>query len=118
MKSASFDKPRTIVAETFDHLTYTLKLARKADTEDYYLTVAVAGEPPRERKPEKDEKDADKARLDKQFAEELKKLDGRLKIEKGLAEWTYVISGKTLQPLLKDRAQLIAAPGKPPVPGR
>lgn len=108
VKSAAFDKPRTIVAETFDHLTYTIKLARKPGAEDYYLTVGIAGEPARERKPEKGEKDADKERLDKQFADELKRLDERLKIERGLAAWTYVVAGKTLQPVLKDRAGLVA----------
>ena len=112
VKSDSFTKPRAIIAETFDRLTYTIKLAAKPDAGDYYLTVGIAGEPARERKPEKGEKDDDKARLDKQFAEDLKKLDERLKIEKGLATWTYVVSGKTLQPLLKDRAGL--APQKKP----
>lgn len=118
VKSDGFAKPRTVIAETFDRLTYTIKLARKPDADDYYLTVGIAGEPARERKPEKGEKDDDKARLDKQFAEELKRLDERLKIEKSLAAWTYVVAGKTLQPLLKDHAQLSAGPGRPPVPGR
>ena len=118
VKPESLDKPRIIVAETFDNLTYTLKLAKKPGGGDYYLTVAVAGDPPRERKPEKGEKPADKERLDKQFAESAKKLDERIKLEKSLAAWTYVVAGKALEPLLKDRAQLIAAPRKPPVPGR
>jgi hypothetical protein len=108
VKAAGFDQPRTIVAETFDHLTYTLTLGRKPGGEDYYLTVEIAGEPARERKPENGEQDDAKARLDKQFAEDLKKLEERLKIEKSLAAWTYVIAGKTLQPLLKDRAELVA----------
>lgn len=114
VKSESLEKPRVIVAETFDNLTYTLKLAKKAGGGDYYLTVAVAGDPPRERKPEKGEKPADKERLDKQFADSAKKLEERIKLEKGLASWTYVIAGKTLEPLLKDRGGLIAAPRKPP----
>lgn len=118
LKAENFDKPRTLVAETFDNLTYAIKLARKPDSADYYLSVAVSGEPPRERKPEAGEKAADKERLDKEFAESQKKLDERLKFERGLAAWTYVVAGKTLEPLLRDRAQLIAAPRKPPVPGR
>lgn len=118
LKAENFDKPRTLVAETFDNLTYAIKLAGKPDSADYYLSVAVSGEPPRERKPEAGEKAADKERLDKEFAESQKKLDERLKFERGLAAWTYVVAGKTLEPLLRDRAQLIAAPRKPPVPGR
>jgi hypothetical protein len=118
VKADGLEKTRTIVAETFDNLTYTIRLAKKADGGDYYLSFAVNGDPPRERTPEKGEKPADKERLDKQFAESAKKLDARLKLEKGLAAWTYVVAGKTLEPLLKDRAQLVAAPRKPPVPGR
>ena len=117
-KAENFDKPRTFVAETFDNLTYAIKLAKKPDSGDYYLWVTVSGEPPRERKPEAGEKAADKERLDKEFAESRKKLDERLKLERGLAAWTYVVAGKGLEPLLKDRAQLTAAPRKPPVPGR
>ena len=118
LKAENFDKPRTLVAETFDNLTYAIKLARKPDSADYYLSVTVSGEPPRERKPEAGEKAADKERLDKEFAESRIKLDERLKFERGLAAWTYVVAGKALEPLLKDRAQFTAAPRKPPVPGR
>ncbi|HEV2007623.1 MAG TPA: DUF4340 domain-containing protein [Burkholderiales bacterium] len=118
VKADSFDKPRTFVAETYDNLTYTVKTAKKPDGDNYYLSFAVSGEPPRERTPEKGEKPADKERLDKQFADGLKKLDERIKLEKSLAGWTYVVAGKSLQPLQKDRAQLIAVPRKPPVAER
>lgn len=117
VKADSFNEPRTYSAETFDDLTYTIKVAKKPGGDDYYLTVAISGEPPRERRPEKGEKPEDKARLDKQFAEDLKKLDERLKGEKSLAPWTYVVAGKSLEPLLKDRAQLVAAK-KPPASKR
>ena len=118
LKAENFDKPRTLVAETFDNLTYAIKLARKPDSADYYLSATVSGEPPRERKPEAGEKAADKERLDKEFTDSQKKLDERLKLERGLGAWTYVVAGKALEPLLKDRAQLTAAPRKPPVAGR
>jgi len=112
VKAGNIDKPRTFVAETFDNLTYAIKLAKKPDSGDYYFSVAVSGEPPRERKPEKGEKPADKERLDKHFAESSKKLDERLKLERSLAAWTYVVAGKALEPLLKDRPQMIAVPRK------
>ena len=118
VKPENFDKPRTLVAETFDNLTYTIKFAKKPDSGDYYLSLAVSGEPPRERKPEAGEKAADKERLDKQFADSQKKLDERLKLERGLAAWTYVVAGKGLEPLLKERSRLVAVPRKPPVAGR
>jgi len=100
---------RTLIADTFDDLTYTVKFAKKPGSDDYYLSFTLSGEPPRVRKPERGEKPADKERLDQQFAESLKKLDERLKLEKGLGAWTYVIAGKTLAPLLKQRSELVAA---------
>jgi hypothetical protein len=112
VKPEGFDKPRSFVADTYDNLSYTIKVAHKAGGDDYYLTVAVSGEPPRTRTPEKNEKAADKERLDKQFEEAQKKLDARVKLEKSLAAWTYVVAAKTLEPLLKKRSDLVAAARK------
>ncbi len=112
VKAEQFEKPRTLVAETYDNLVYTVRIAKKPGNEDYYLSVAVGGEPARARAPEKNEKPADKERLDKQFDETLKKLDARLKLEKGLAAWTYVVPAKTLDPLIKTRSELVAAARK------
>jgi len=50
---------------------------------------------------------------DKQYVEDLKRLDERLKLERALSVWTFVLEKKTLESLLKDRAQLTAAPRKP-----
>ena len=116
VKAESFDKPRTLIAETYDNLVYTIRVAKKPGGDDYYLSVTVSGEPPRTRTPEKDEKPADKERLDKQFDETLKKLDARVKLEKGLAAWTYVVPAKTLAPVMLGRTELVAAapPAKKP----
>jgi hypothetical protein len=108
VKPENFDKPRTFVADTYDNLVYTIRIAAKPGSDDYYLTVAVSGEPPRARTPENNEKAADKERLDKQFADTLKRLDDRIKLEKGLAGWVYVVPAKTLEPLLKTRSDLVA----------
>ena len=115
VKPDSLDKPRVFVADTYDNLVYTIKLVKKADSDDYFLTVAISGEPPRQRTPEKGEKPEDKERLDKQYSETLAKLDERVKAEKELAQWTFVVAGKTLEPLLKTRADLVAKPRKPGV---
>jgi hypothetical protein len=112
VKADSFDKPRTLVAETYDNLVYTIKLARKPGGDDYYLSVALNGEPARTRVPEKGEKPADKERLDKQFDDALKKLDERVKFEKTLSAWTYVVPAKALEPLVKTRSDLVAVPRK------
>jgi hypothetical protein len=117
VKADQMAKARTFVAETYDNLVYTVKFAKKPEGDDYYLSVAITGEPPRTRTPEKGEKPADKERLDKQFAEALVKLDERVKTEKELGSWTFVVPGKTLEPLLKDRAGLIAKPRQPGAAG-
>ena len=58
VKPEAWAKARSFVADTYDNLVYTIKIAKKADSDDYYLTVAISGEPPRERTPEKGEKPA------------------------------------------------------------
>ena len=112
VKAENFDKPRTLVAETYDNLVYTIKFARKPGGDDYYLSVTVSGEAPRVRVPEKGEKPADKERLDKQFDDALKKLDERVKFEKTLAAWIYVVPAKTLEPLVRARGDLVAVARK------
>jgi hypothetical protein len=113
VKTDSLKDARTFTADTFDNLTYTVRVVKKPGGDDYYLTVALAGEPPRERRPEKGEKPEEKERLDKQFAEDLKRLDERVKREKSFAPWTYVVTAKSLEPLLKGRSQLVAAKKAP-----
>lgn len=109
VKAESFKQPRVITAETFDSLTYAITIASKPGGGDYYLSFTVSGAPPRERQPERGEKPEDKERLAKEFAENLKKLDERIKREKSLAGWTFLVAGKALEPLLRERAALIAA---------
>lgn len=106
------ENPVTVKAETFDNLTYALKIARKKAGGDYHVNFTVSGEPPAKRVPEKGEKPEDKSRLDKEFAETLKKLQERIAREKALAQWTYVVSARQLAPLMKERAQMIAAKPK------
>jgi hypothetical protein len=71
-------KPLVIVAETFDNLVYTVKLAGKAKGDDYFVSFSVKGEPPKSRVPEKGEKPEDKERRDKDFAESRKRLEERV----------------------------------------
>ena len=112
VKAENFDKPRTLVAETYDNLVYTIRIARKPGSDDYYLAVALSGEPARTRVLEKGEKPADKERLDKQFDDTLKKLDERVKFEKTHSAWTYVVPAKALEPLIRARGDLVAVARK------
>jgi len=101
-------KPLVIVAETFDNLVYTVRLAGKAKGDDYFVSVTVKGEPPKSRAPEKGEKAQDKERRDKEFAESRKRLEERISAEQALAKWTYVIGKRELEPLLRAREEMVA----------
>ncbi|MGA2176157.1 MAG: DUF4340 domain-containing protein [Verrucomicrobiota bacterium] len=101
------DKPLAVSIETFDHFTYTLDIGNKTPENDYHLKVGVAGALPSERTPGKDEKPDDKKKLDKEFQEKNKPLQDKLKREQALGQWTYLVNGWLIDPLIRDRAQLM-----------
>ncbi len=106
-EKAGFDQGTTAVLESFDGFTYTAKTAPKPGGDDYYLHVSVTGNFPKERTPGKEEKPEDKTRLDKEFADNLKKLEERLKNDSKFSDWVYTVSKWTVDPLLKVRHELI-----------
>jgi hypothetical protein len=107
VKPADAEKPTVIVAETFDNLTYTVKLARAGD--QYRLKFSVAGEPSKARVPEKGEKPEDKERRDKDFAESRQQLMSRIELEKVLSNWTYIVQPSEVEAVLQDRARMVAS---------
>jgi hypothetical protein len=86
--------PAVLTAETFDGLTYTLKVGA-ANGDNYYATAAVAGEP----KPQG--KDAE---------ERAKKLAERLPRERALAGHTLLVAKSRIEDALKARSELLAKP--------
>ncbi len=104
---------RTIVAETFDNLTYTIKIAKQKTGDDYLFNFVLSGAPPKTRTPEKDEKPDEVKRRAEEYEKSLKGLEARVEFEKILGQWVYAMSAKTLEPLLKDRAQMTVQPRKP-----
>ena len=106
------DGVRTIVAETFDNLTYTIKVAKQKSGEDYLFNFVLSGEPPKTRVPEKDEKPDEIERRAKEYVDTLKRLEARAQFEKILGQWVYVMPAKSLEPMLKDRAQMVVQPRK------
>ncbi|HKW38799.1 MAG TPA: DUF4340 domain-containing protein [Burkholderiales bacterium] len=106
------DHPTRIQSQTFDGLKYTLDIG-KPEGANYYVKIAVAGEPPKTRTPAKGEKAGDKAKNDKEFEERRKKLLEKVQGEKKLEAWTYLVSKTTLDPLLRDRQQLMPEKKKP-----
>jgi hypothetical protein len=105
----------TATIETFDGLTYTLKIAR-AEGENYTLNMNVAGNFPKERTPGKDEKKEDKEKLDKEFADKRKGFEEKLKNEKTFEKWTYLVSNFTVDALLKPRKEFLAEKKEEPKP--
>lgn len=108
------DKAAVLTAETFDNLTYTVRLAPHANG-DFVLRYSVAGTPPKTRKPEADGKNAEKpedaAKRDKEFADNLQRLEARVMLEQARSQWAYVVPGKAAAPLLMKREQM-AVPGR------
>ncbi len=104
---AGLDKPVTLALETFDNFTYTIKLGKVTPENNYYTQVSVTANLPKERTPGKDEKPEDKAKLDKEFADKNKPLQEKLANEQKLDKWTYVVASYTVDPLVRNRADLL-----------
>ncbi len=91
-EATGLDKPMVVTAATLDGLTYILKVG-KLEGQNYFASIAIAGEP----KPEG--KDAE---------ERLKKINERLPREKALAAFTLLIPKSKLDDVVKKRADLLA----------
>lgn len=100
--------PTVVKISTFDGFNYTMRLGQKTNDE-YRATLAVAGDFPRTRQPVKNEKPADKVKLDKVFKDNLEVREAKLKQEQGYERWTYLLPAWTVDPLLKTRAELLVA---------
>ncbi len=111
VESATLDtgmkKSRSVIVETFEGPTYTFRIGNAASEENQFIGVTVTGDAIKTRAAVADEKPEDKERLDKEFKDRLEKLEARLKFEKTLASWTYIMPTWRLEPLLKDRAGLM-----------
>ena len=115
-KPEELDKATVATIETFDQITYTLKVGQKTN-DNYPLAMTVAAQLPKERPPGKDEKPEDKDKLDKEFKEKNTKLEEKLAQEKPLEKWVYLVSSWTVDPLLKERAQLMVEKKEEPKDG-
>jgi hypothetical protein len=105
------DKPVTFRAETWDGLVYTLKIGAPARTAGgeaaYHLQVVAGGELIRTRIPPKDEKAEDKPKNDKDWEERMKKMDEQIAREKKLSSSVFLVGKGVVEPLLREKAQLL-----------
>lgn len=114
---AKLEEPITNAAiETFDGFRYELKIG-KPTGENHPVLVNVSANFPKERTPGKDEKPEDKTRLDGEFAVKQKGLEEKLDKEKKMEGRPYLVAKYVVDPLLKDRAALLAdKPAEPANP--
>jgi hypothetical protein len=115
-ESTGLDKPLfTARIETVEGFNYDVKVGKKLadDRDDYFFQVNATANLVRERAAGKDEKPEDKAKLDKEHKEKVEKLEEKLNKEKALAKWVYIVPKYTLEPLFKDRKELLPEPPKP-----
>lgn len=100
-------KPVTATIETFEGFKYDLSIGKKDEKDQYFINFAVDAKIEKDRKPGEDEKPEDKAKLDKEHQEKVKKLEDKLAAEKKLAGKVYIVSKFTVDALLKDRKDLL-----------
>jgi hypothetical protein len=117
-EATGMGKPVTAKIDTVDGFTYEVKVGKKVadDREDHYLQVAVSANLVKERTAPADEKPEDKARLDKEFKDKLEKQEEKLKNEKALAQYTYIVPRYSIEPLFKDRKELLVEKKEEPKP--
>ncbi|MGH7951223.1 MAG: DUF4340 domain-containing protein [Limisphaerales bacterium] len=100
------DQPKKIEIKTFDGFDYLLKIGDETN-DNYYLTVNVTGSFPKTRTPGKNEKPADNIKLDKEFQTQLQTREAKLAQEQKFEHWVYLVPTWTINPLLKERSQLL-----------
>ena len=122
---------RTVTLETFEGFTYIINIsaAKPAEapaptakdeeppaTDNYFLTVDVNAEIPKERKKEEGEKPEDAKTKDAAFTEQQKLLTEKLAKEKAFAGKTFEVRKSLVEAVLKERDALITK-ATPPAPG-
>lgn len=101
------NKATVVKIETFDGFDYTIDAGAKTN-DDYLVTLMVAAQFPKQRVAGKDEKPEDKVKLDKEFADSQQKLADKLKQEEAYEHWTYLVPSWVVDPVLKNRGELLA----------
>jgi hypothetical protein len=105
---AGLDKATLIRAATFEGWTYEVRIGKPAPGARHYVKTSVTGTVPEARTPAADEKPEDKEKNDKAFAERKELLAAKLAREKAVAGQTVLVESSSVEPLLRDRAALLA----------
>ena len=106
--ASGLDRPTVITALTLDGVAYTLRIGSKTADDRYFISISVSGEPAATRTAGRNETAEEKGKQDKTFAENRSRLLKELEREKKLEHWTYLVGRTAVEPLLRERAQLLA----------
>jgi hypothetical protein len=105
---AGLDKPTRVRATTFEGWTYEVRIGKPAAGGRHYVKTSVTGAVPEARTAAADEKPEDKEKNEKAFAERKALLAAKLAREKAVAGQTVLVESSSVEPLLRDRAALLA----------
>jgi len=101
------NKPTVVKIGTFDGFNYTINVGDKTN-DDYFLTLTVSFQPIAHRVAGKNEKPEDTLRLDAEFKDAQQKAAAKLKQEQTYQQWTYLVPSYAVDPVLKNRSELLA----------
>ncbi|HWD91841.1 MAG TPA: DUF4340 domain-containing protein [Verrucomicrobiae bacterium] len=108
------NKPTILKIETFDDFNYAFNIGAKTN-DDYLVTLSItANFPPRP--VGVNEKPEDKPKIDKIYNDAQQKLKDKFKQEQSFENWTYLMPGWEVDPLLKPRSELLAEKKEEPKP--
>jgi hypothetical protein len=105
---AGLDKPTLVRATTFEGWTYEVRIGKPAPGGRRYVKTGITGAAPETRTPAADEKPEDKEKNEKAFTDRKELLAAKLAREKAVAGQTVLVESSSLEPLLRDRAALLA----------
>lgn len=112
-EALGFDKPILAEIETFGGFQYAIRVGQKEEDDNYPLRVSVSAELVKERVPGEEESEEDKKRLDEEFQQKLTEQEEKLASDQAYGPWTYRVSKYTVDPILKQRSELLAEPEEP-----
>ena len=105
--ATGLDKPLTVTAQSFDGVTYVLKIGTKAGEDRYYAAVSSSGVPSKTREPGKGESAEDKTKRDKEFEENYKNRLERRERDRMMEKWAYIVPKTSIDAIMRDRLQLM-----------
>ena len=103
------DAPIKAALTTFDGFSYEIHIGKANEEEEYPIRIQVSAVIETERVPAEDEKEEDKEKLDKEYAEQVKTLQEKLESEQKFHGHTFMVSKWTVDALTKPRSDYIKA---------